>query len=127
VVCGQSVHRDEFGIDGGIFFSPKGNFLAYYRMDQSMVKDYPVINWSVTPAQSENVKYPMAGGTSHQAYAFCVLRTLLPARRSTMHTEDGEKDHYLTSVTWSPDEKNIFIATLNRGQNHLWLNQYVSA
>ncbi len=125
VVCGQSVHRDEFGIDGGIFFSPKGNYLAYYRMDQSMVKDYPVINWDVTPALSENVKYPMAGGVSHEV-TLCVFDPAT-GKTVTMHTGDGQKDHYLTSVTWSPDEKNIFIATLNRGQNHLWLNKYVAA
>ena len=125
IICGQSVHRDEFGIDRGIFFSPKGNYLAYYRMDQSMVKDYPVINWAVTPAKVENVKYPMAGGTSHEV-TLCVYD---PSTGKTvaMQTGDGEKDHYLTSVTWSPDEKYIFIAILNRDQNHLWLNKYNAA
>ena len=48
VLCGQSVHRDEFGIDGGIFWSPKGNLLAFYRMDQSMVTDYPQVNTSTS-------------------------------------------------------------------------------
>jgi len=122
VVCGQSVHRDEFGIDGGIFFSPKASYLAYYRMDQSMVKDYPVIDWSVTPAKAENVKYPMAGGTSHEV-TLCVYDPAT-GKTVTMKTDDGEKDHYLTSVTWSPDEKNMYIAILNRDQNHLWLNKY---
>ncbi len=125
VVCGQSVHRDEFGIDAGIFFSPKGNYLAYYRMDQSMVKDYPVINWAVTPATVENVKYPMAGGTSHEV-TLCVYD---PSSGKTvcLKTDDKEKDHYLTSVTWGPDEKSIYIAILNRDQNHLWLNKYDAA
>jgi len=125
IICGQSVHRDEFGIDRGIFFSPKGNYLAYYRMDQSMVKDYPVINWAVTPAKVENVKYPMAGGTSHEV-TLCVYDPST-GKTVTMQTGDGEKDHYLTSVTWSPDEKYIFIAILNRDQNHLWLNKYNAA
>lgn len=122
IVCGQSVHRDEFGIDGGIFFSPKGNYLAYYRMDQSMVKDYPVIKWDVTPAKVENVKYPMAGGNSHEV-TLCVYDPAT-AKTVSMQTGTTEKDHYLTSVTWSPDEKYIFIAILNRDQNHLWLNKY---
>lgn len=38
---GLSVHRDEFGIHKGTFWSPKGSLLAFYRMDQSMVTDYP--------------------------------------------------------------------------------------
>lgn len=120
----QGVHRNEFGIDNGIFFSPKGNHLAYYHMDQTMVADYPVINWLVTPAQNHNVKYPMAGGTSH-IVTLRVYNTL-SGRTVEMKTGAG-KDHYLTSVTWSPDEKYIYIAILNRAQNHLWLNQYDAA
>jgi len=122
VVCGQSVHRDEFGIDKGIFFSPKGNYLAYYRMDQSMVKDYPIIKWDATPATVDLIKYPMAGGTSHEV----TLNVYNPATGKTVTMQTGEKnkDHYLTCVTWSPDEKYIYIAILNRGQNHLWLNKY---
>ena len=122
IVCGQSVHRDEFGIDRGIFFSPMGNYLAYYRMDQTMVKDYPIIRWDTVPAQVDLVKYPMAGGTSHQV-TLCVYD---PATKKTvvMKTGDAEKDHYLTCVTWSPDEAFVYIAILNRDQNHLWLNKY---
>ncbi|MFI5196258.1 MAG: DPP IV N-terminal domain-containing protein [Chitinophagales bacterium] len=122
IVCGKSVHREEFGIDKGIFFSPKGNYVAYYRMDQTMVKDYPIIKWDTVPARSENIKYPMAGGTSHEV-TLCVFD---PATRKTvvMKTGTPNKDHYLTAVTWSPDGKNIYIAILNRDQNHLWLNQY---
>lgn len=122
VVCGASVHRDEFGIDKGIFFSPKGNYLAYYRMDQTMVKDYPITKWDATPAVADIIKYPMAGGTSHQV-TLCVYN---PTTGKTVVLKTGEKnkDHYLTSVTSSPDEKYVFIAILNRGQDHLWLNKY---
>lgn len=117
----QGVHRNEFGINNGIFFSPKGNSVAYYRMDQTMVADYPVINWLTTPAVNQNVKYPMAGGTSHQV----TLRVYNIHSQKTISLQTGVgKDHYLTCVTWSPDEKYIYIALLNRDQNHMWLNQY---
>ena len=122
VVCGQSVHRDEFGIDHGIFFSPKGTYLAYYRMDQTMVKDYPIIKWDETPATVDIIKYPMAGGASHEV-TLCVYD---PASGKTVTLQTGtkNKDHYLTCVTWSPDEQYIYLAILNRGQDHLWLNKY---
>ncbi|MBK8844802.1 MAG: DPP IV N-terminal domain-containing protein [Saprospiraceae bacterium] len=42
IVYGESVHRQEFGIEKGIFWSPKGNKIAFYRMDQSMVTKYPI-------------------------------------------------------------------------------------
>lgn len=122
IVCGRAVHRDEFGIDRGIFFSPKGNYLAYYRMDQTMVKDYPVVKWDVVPARADMVKYPMAGQASHEV-TLCVYD---PSTGKTVTLKTGEKhkDHYLTSITWSPDEKYIYVAILSREQNHLLLNKY---
>lgn len=66
IVCGQSVHRQEFGISKGTFWSPKGNLLAFYRMDESMVSDYPQVNTSTRIATLEPDKYPMAGMTSHK-------------------------------------------------------------
>jgi len=118
---GSAVHRNEFGIEKGIFFSPKGNFLAFYRMDQTMVNDYPIIDWNTVPAKNNNIKYPMAGGVSHEV----TLGIYNPITGQTVFLNTGTpKDHYLTGVTWSPDEKYVFIALLNREQNHLWLNQY---
>lgn len=121
IVNGKSVHRDEFGIERGIFFSPKGNLLAFYRMDQSMVEDYPIVNWSTVPAKNENIKYPFAGRTSHQV----TLGVYNPKTAQTVFLKTGEpKDQYLTNISWSPDEKSIFIQVLNREQNHMKLNQY---
>ncbi|GAA4460068.1 S9 family peptidase [Nemorincola caseinilytica] len=125
IISGKAVHRDEFGIDRGIFFSPAGNYLAYYRMDQTMVKDYPIVRWGTTPATADIIKYPMAGGVSHEV----TLRVYNVTTRSTVTLNTGTKnaDHYLTAVTWSPDERYIFVAILNREQNHLWLNKYDAA
>jgi len=121
IINGQAVHRNEFGIEKGIFIAPKGNYVAFYRMDQTMVADYPIIDWSVTPAQNKPIKYPMAGGVSHEV----TLGMYNPITKNTVFLHTGTpKDHYLTCVTWSPDEQYIFIALLNRDQNHLWLNQY---
>lgn len=122
IISGKSVHREEFGIDKGIFFSPAGNYLAYYHMDQTMVRDYPVGRWNTTPATADIIKYPMAGGTSHQV----TLRVYNITTGSTVVLNTGTKnpDHYLTAVTWDPSERYIYIALLNRDQNHLWLNKY---
>ncbi len=122
VVCGKPVHRDEFGIDRGIFFSPQGNYIAYYRMDQTMVKDYPVIKWNTTPGHADLVKYPMAGGTSHEVTLH--VYNIITHNKVTLNTGDKNRDHYLTAVTWSPGERFIYVAILNREQNHLCLNKY---
>ncbi|MBO6185891.1 MAG: DPP IV N-terminal domain-containing protein [Chryseobacterium sp.] len=117
----SNVHRNEFGIDTGIFPSPNSENVAFYRMDQTMVADYPVIDWSVTPAVNTNIKYPMAGKTSHEV----TLGVYNIKNQSTTFLKvEGEKDQYLTAVTWSPDSKFIFVGVLNRGQNHLKMNKY---
>lgn len=121
ILNGKSVHRDEFGIDRGIFFSPKGNKLMFYRMDQSMVEDYPIVDWSEVPAVNKNIKYPFAGRTSHEV----TLGIYEPKTQKTVFVDAGSPvDTFFTSVTWSPDEQSIYIGILNRDQNHLILNEY---
>jgi dipeptidyl-peptidase-4 len=118
---GTSVHRDEFGISKGTFWSPKGGYLAFYRMDQSDVTDYPIIDWSTYPAQNKNIKYPMAGNKSH----YVTIGIYALNQRSTTYLKtEGPKDQYLTNIAWSPDEKFIYVVILNREQNHFKVNEY---
>lgn len=121
IISGQAVHRNEFGINEGIFPAPNSNAVAFYRMDQTMVSDYPIIDWAVTPAVNHNIKYPMAGQTSHEVKLGIYN---LKNKTTTYVDVEGPKDQYLTAISWSPDSKYVFIGVLNRGQNHLKFNQY---
>lgn len=121
IVNGQTVHRDEFGIHKGTYWSPKGDLLAFYRMDQTMVTDYPVIDWVPRPAKNVNIKYPMAGDKSHEV----TVGVYNVSSGKTVFLKTGEpKDQYLTNIAWSNDEQYIYIAVLNREQNHMKLNKY---
>ncbi len=121
IVNGKTVHRNEFGIDGGTFWSPQGNFLAFYRMDETMVTEYPLVNIDERVAKVEYIRYPMAGMASHQV----TVGVFDPVKNKTVFLKTGEPaEQYLTNITWSPDEKYIFIAVLNRDQDHMWLNKY---
>lgn len=115
------VHRSEFGINKGIFWSPKGNYLAFYRLDHRMVTKFPLVDLDSRPAKLRYIRYPMTGQTSEQVQVGIYnLKT-----GSTTFLQTGQpRDHYLASVTWSPDEKYIYIAHLNRDQNHLKLIKY---
>lgn len=121
IVYGQSVHRNEFGINKGTFWSPKGNFLAFYRMDETMVTDYPLVDIDTRIAELRNIKYPMAGMKSHHV----TVGVFDPVLQKIVYLKTGEpEEQYLTNITWSPDEKYIYIAVLNRDQNHMKLNKY---
>jgi dipeptidyl-peptidase-4 len=121
IVNGKTVHRNEFGIDGGTFWSPKGHLLAFYRMDETMVTEFPLVNIDERVAKVEYIRYPMAGMASHHV----TLGVFDPDRKQVVFLKTGEPaEQYLTNVSWSPDEKFIYVAVLNRDQNHMWLNKY---
>ena len=121
VYTGKNVHQNEFGITKGTFWSPKGNFLAFYRMDQTDVTEYPIIDWTTHPAKNKNIKYPMAGDKSHHV----TLGIYNVKTNSTIYVNTGTPaEQYLTNISWGPDEKHIYIAVLNRAQNHMMLNEY---
>ena len=121
VVAGQSVHRNEFAINGGIFWSPDGSQLAYYSMDERMVTDYPLVDITERIATAKPIKYPMAGMTSHQV----TLHVYNIATGKDLTIKTGEPvEQYLTAITWNPDNKRVYIGVLNREQNHLRFNEY---
>lgn len=131
IVYGQSVHRDEFGINGGLFWSPKGNRLAFYRMDQSMVSAYPLVDipeldW--TPEKGESraakaapIRYPLAGETSHKV----TIGVYNASTGKVQYLQAGDPtDRYFTNIAWSPDEKTIYMFEVNRDQNDCRLVSY---
>lgn len=121
IVYGQAVHRNEFGIYKGTFWSPKGNCLAFYRMDQSMVTAYPQVNTTTRIATLEPDKYPMAGMTSHKV----TVGVYHIQSGKTVYLQAGDPtDRYFTNISWSPDEKSIYVIELNRDQNHSQLVRY---
>ncbi|MFN0034005.1 MAG: DPP IV N-terminal domain-containing protein [Saprospiraceae bacterium] len=121
---GKSVHRDEFGIFKGTFWSASGRYLAFYRMDESMVTKYPIYVLDSMPATAREVRYPFAGSKSHHV----TLGVFDTQTAKTIYLQTGEpSEQYLTNVSWTPDDKFVLVAVLNRAQNHLWLNQYDAA
>lgn len=124
LVYGQSVHRDEFGITKGTFWSPKGNFLAFYRMDQSMVTDYPQVDITDRPARYAPDKYPMAGMTSHKV----TVGVYDPVTQKTVYLDAGDPtDRYFTNIAWSPDERTVYMIELPRTQDKAELVAYDAA
>lgn len=121
IISGQSVHRNEFGINSGIFWSPISDKIAFYRMDETMVTSYPIVDMSTRTAEEKSIKYPMAGMNSHQV----TIGIFDINREEVTFLKTGTPDdHYLTNISWSPDGKHIYVAELNREQNHMKLNRY---
>lgn len=121
IVSGLAIARSEFGITGGLFWSPNGQHVAFYQKDETNVHDYPLLDVTKTPGELMSIKYPMAGQTSENPrvgiYHLATKQTVFISPR-------GAKEDYLTNLTFTPDNKYVVIAEVNRDQNHMWLNVY---
>ncbi len=121
IVSGQAIARSEFGITKGLFWSKNGSFLAFYQKDETHVHDYPLLNNEETPGALMNIKYPMAGQTSENPRVGIYNTT---TQKTFFISPRGNKEDYMTNLTFTPDENYVVIAEVNRGQNHMWLNVY---
>ena len=122
IVCGQTVSRNEFGIDGGIFISPDAKKIAFYKKDESAVTDFPLLDITTRTGSLKNIKYPMNGMPSE----VISLGVYDIEKQSTVYLEvtDFDKERYLTNITWSPDSQRIYIQILDRAQKNIHLNSY---
>jgi dipeptidyl-peptidase-4 len=125
IVNGQTVSRSEFGINGGIFWSPDGKRLAFYRKDESRVGTFPLLDITTRTGSAKEIKYPMAGMESEQVsigiYDVATRQTCF------LDANDFGREQYLTNVTWGPKSDLLYVQVLNRGQDHLRLNRYDAA
>lgn len=121
VVCGQAVHRHEFGIQKGTFWNPQGELLAFYRMDESMVTQYPLVDITQRTGEVNNVRYPMAGMVSH----LVTVGIYNTQTQQTIYLNTGDPtNRYFTNISWSPDGKKVYLIELNREQSHAKLCRY---
>ena len=122
IVYGESVSRNEFGIEGGVFPAPDGRRLAVYRKDESAVTLYPLYDITPRTGGAKMIRYPMAGMASEHI-SVCVT-DLEGNILSTLQVSDFDDERYLTGVTWSPEGKYLFLQVLDRSQHEMHLNMY---
>lgn len=121
IVYGHSVSRDEFGISNGLFWSPDGQRLAFYRKDQSRIPSYPQVDITKRIATTYVDKYPMAGCESEDVSV--AVYDVQSDKLVWLKTERPLTD-YLTNLSWAPDGRKLYVFELNREQNHLQIFGY---
>ena len=122
IVCGQTVSRNEFGISGGIFFSPDATKLAFYRKDESRVTDFPLLDIQTRTGELKSIKYPMNGMASE--HVSLGVYDIATGKTIYLNVTDFDEERYLTNITWSPDSQRIYIQVLDRAQHNVHLNSY---
>ena len=122
ITYGQFTSRNEFGIDGGIFWSPDSTKVAFYRKDESKVTSFPLLDITTRTGTLKEIKYPMAGMDSENVQVW--IYDIASGQTAKIEGGDFGYDTYLTNVTWSPDASKIYIQVLDRSQKHQKLNSY---
>ena len=122
VSFGTSVSRNEFGIEGGVFFSPDGKKVAFYRKDESRVTGFPLLDITTRTGSLRTIKYPMNGMDSER---IDLLVYDIPSGETVrINVTDFADDRYLTNIAWAPDSESIYIQVLDRSQHRMRLNRY---
>jgi dipeptidyl aminopeptidase/acylaminoacyl peptidase len=121
IVYGQAAHRNEFGIQRGTFWSPKGRYLAFYRTDESQIVDYEQVDSSKKTPQKKIIKYPFAGTATDK-----VSIGIYDTQKDTVTylPTDNTIDRYFTNLAWTPDERELLVAELNREQDTCEIKAY---
>ena len=122
IVCGQTVSRNEFGISGGIFFSPDATKIAFYRKDESRVTDFSLLDIQTRTGELKSIKYPMNGMASE--HVSLGVYDIATGKTIYLNVTDFDEERYLTNITWSPDSQRIYIQVLDRAQHNVHLNSY---
>lgn len=122
IVYGGAAHRAEFGIHDGLWWGPNERYLAFYREDLSPIAVYPYADHTTMPPKLLHGRYPMAGQV-HSKVKVGVYDTK-ERRLHYLEPVDDGKDVYWTNVTFGPKGEKVYVAIVNRDQDHMDLVRF---
>ncbi len=112
------VYEEEFALTKGFYWSPKGDKIAYYRFDESNVKEFEMAQYGKLYPEQTKFKYPKAGESNSiiNIYAYDI-----PSSKKQLIDIGKETDIYFPRMEFTKDNNTICIQRLNRLQNKLEL------
>ena len=110
------VNEEEFGFDKGFEWSPEGNYIAFYRFDESEVKEFDMATYGNLYPGEYRFKYPKAGETNSKVEIYIAD---LQNKKNLKVDLGSETDIYIPRIKWSKRTGDLTVMRLNRHQNHL--------
>lgn len=120
------VYEEEYSFSRAIHWSPKGNYLAYLKFDESAVPEFTYTDFHDGMYPEYNTfKYPKVGEenstVSLHAYSVQGGRT---KKLAIVNQDDYVEWHYLPRVQWTSQDHILSAQFQNRHQNKLELRTY---
>lgn len=110
------VYEEEFEFTKAYFWSPDSKYLAFYRFDESEVKEYNMQLWNSLYPEDYKFKYPKAG-EKNSVVAIKVYELSTGAIKILDIGKDIEQ--YIPRVEWTKNPAILCVRRMNRMQNHL--------
>ncbi len=111
------VYEEEFGFDKAFFWSPDGSRIAYYRFDESKVKEFSMAKYGSLYPFEYKFKYPKAG---EQNSTVSIHIYNLKSTKEVKYELDEEYE-YIPRIKWTNDPNLLSIQIKNRHQNKMQL------
>lgn len=111
------VYEEEFGFTRAYEWSLKGNFLAYYRFDETNVKEYNMTLYDDTYNKEYRYKYPKAG----EANSIVEIHVYDVSTGKNVKAQFEPGDIYIPRIKWTKDDNSLVVYWLNRHQDNLKL------
>ncbi|MEX0779932.1 MAG: S9 family peptidase [Balneolales bacterium] len=108
------VYEEEFLLSKAFYWSPDGRSIAYYRFDESHVKEFVIQQWGGDYPEAVRFKYPKAGYRN----SIVTIGVYDIASAETTWMDTGDKtDQYIPRINWTQDPETLAIRRMNRLQN----------
>jgi dipeptidyl-peptidase-4 len=112
------VYEEEFAFSRGFQWSPDGSKIAYYRFDETEVKEFTMTNYR-DDAYPEYVtfKYPKVGAKNSKVSIIIYNVT----ENAVAKVKMAKPMEYIPRIVWSKDSGKLIVFNMNRHQNFLQL------
>lgn len=114
------VYEEEFGKDRGFFWSPDGQYIAYYRFDESAVREFSMPMYGTLYPDPYTFKYPKAGEINSEVSIHAI--DVATGRKSVLARVDG--DNYIPRIMWMGATDDLMVMRMNRHQNKMELLRF---
>jgi dipeptidyl-peptidase-4 len=110
------VYEEEFAIAKGFQWSPQGNRIAYYRFDESAVREFSMDIFGELYPEQQRFKYPKAGETNSTVSIYVYDMAMGQSRKVDV---GGVADQYIPRIEWTASNDKLCVMRMNRHQNKL--------
>ncbi|MFN2457123.1 MAG: S9 family peptidase [Chitinophagaceae bacterium] len=111
------VYEEEFSFSKAFDWSPTGTYIAYYKFDESNVKEYNMTIYDDTYNKDYRFKYPKVGEDNSKVDIY--IYNVATGQQTKAQYDQG--DIYIPRIKWTQADNKLVVYWMNRLQNHLKL------